>query len=138
MGVTMSRELTLRGLKRQRGYGFWGIAFNVLVLGGFLVLVLRIAPAYMTYMEVRGILERVAEGYDPRSDGMQDIRTRLRKLLNSSQVYAIKVEDIEIFRDRGNIVIDATYEARFPLVWIIDGVMKFDDLVVQLDGADRT
>jgi len=31
-------------------------------------------------------------------------------------------------------VIDATYEVRFPLVWIIDGVMVFDDLRVEVNG----
>jgi hypothetical protein len=36
------------------------------------------------------------------------------------------------------IVIDARYEKRFPLFWILDGVMNFDDLVVETTQADRT
>jgi len=115
----------------QRGVGFWGFAVNVLLLGTFLVLILRIAPAYMEYLTIKDIIERAAEEYDPQTNSVQDVRVRVRKLLNSSQVYDVKVEDIEIFRERGRIVIDATYERRFPLVWIIDGVMKFDDLVVE-------
>ena len=43
----------------------------------------------------------------------------------------MNIEDIEISRERGRLVIDATYERRFPLIWIIDGVMRFDDLVVE-------
>ena len=115
----------------QRGVGFWGFAVNVLLLGIFLVLILRIAPAYMEYLTIKDIIERAAQEYDPQKNTVQDVRVRVRKLLNSSQVYDVKVEDIEIFRERGRIVIDATYERRFPLVWIIDGVMKFDDLVVE-------
>ena len=119
---------------RQGGFTFWGIAFNVLVLGGFLVLLLRIAPAYLEYMTIRDIVSRAGEEFDPVNDGLQDIRTRIRKLLNTSQVYDIKAEDIEIYREKGKVVIDATYEVRFPLVWIVDGVMHFDDLIVEVDG----
>jgi len=119
---------------RQGGFTFWGIAFNVLVLGGFLVLLLRIAPAYLEYMTIKDIVNRAGEEFDPANDGLQDIRTRIRKLLNTSQVYDIKAEDIEIYREKGKVVIDATYEVRFPLVWIVDGVMHFDDLIVEVDG----
>jgi len=119
---------------RQGGFTFWGIAFNILVLGGFLVLLLRIAPAYLEYMTIKDIVNRAGEEFDPVNDGLQDIRTRIRKLLNTSQVYDIKAEDIEIYREKGKVVIDATYEVRFPLVWIVDGVMHFDDLIVEVDG----
>jgi hypothetical protein len=49
-------------------------------------------------------------------------------------VYDIKAENIEVFRDNGKVIIDATYEVRFPLVWIIDGVMVFDDLLIEMPG----
>jgi len=114
----------------------WSIAFNVLILGSFLILVLRIAPSYMTYLSVKGIVERAAEEHDPQQHSLQDIRVRIRKLLNSSQIYAIKAEDIKVFRDRNFVVIDANYEIRFPLVWIVDGVMVFDDLIIEVP-SDR-
>jgi hypothetical protein len=46
--------------------------------------------------------------------------------------------DIDIYRERGVIVIDANYEKRFPLFWILDGVMKFEDLVVETVPTGRT
>lgn len=127
-------DMRTQRLSTQRGYSFWSVAFNVLVLGGALVLILRIAPAYLEYMTIKDIVTRAAEEYDPQNETLQDIRTHLRKLLNTSQVYDIKAEDIEIFREKGKVVIDATYEVRFPLVWIVDGVMRFDDLVVEVSG----
>ncbi len=127
-------EMKTERLSRQKGYSFWGVAFNVLVLGGALILMLRIAPAYLEYMTIKDIVQRAADEYDPQNETLQDIRTHIRKLLNTSQVYDIKAEDIEIFREKGKIVIDATYEVRFPLVWIVDGVMNFSDLVVEIDA----
>lgn len=132
----MNSRMASQRPSRQRGFGFWGLAFNVLILGGFLVLVLRIAPAYLEYMTIRDIVQRAASDYDPSTETLQDIRTHIRKLLNTSQVYDIKAEDIEIFREKGRVVIDASYEIRFPLVWIIDGVMVFDDLVVEAGGPN--
>ena len=119
------------GHQRQAGMGLWGFSFNVLLLGTFLVLILRVAPSYFTYLTVKDVIERAAGEYDPQRDTVYDVRVRLNKLLTTSQVYDVNIEDIEISRERGRLVIDATYERRFPLIWIIDGVMRFDDLVVE-------
>lgn len=121
-------------LSRQQGMSLWSVALNIFILGSFLVLALRVAPSYMTYLTVKDIVERAAEQYDPKSQSLADVRTRIRKLLNTSQVYDIKAEDIDVFRDNGKVIIDATYEVRFPLVWIIDGVMVFDDLLIEMPG----
>ena len=119
---------------RQRGFSVWGIALNLLLLGAVLVVVLRVVPLYIEYLTVKDVIARAGDDFDPRKQGLGDIRTHIRKLFNTSQVHVIAADDVEIFREKGAVVIDATYEVRFPLVWIIDGVMVFDDLRVEVDG----
>ena len=106
----------------------------MLVFGGALVIVLRIAPSYLEYLTVKDIVERSVDEFDPQTQSTAEVRTRIRKLLQTSQVYVIDAEDIEIYRERNKIVIDANYEVRFPLFWIVDGVMNFEDLIFKVDG----
>lgn len=117
------------GNRRQAGFTFWSIVFYVLVLGGAMVLALRIAPSYLEYRTVRDIMERAVGEWDPNSQSTRQVKTRIRKLLKTSQIYAIEAEDVKIYRDKNDVVLDANYETRFPLFWIVDGVMVFDDLV---------
>ena len=59
-------------------------------------------------------------------------------MLSTNQIYDTSIDDIEGYRERGAIVIDANYERRFPAFWILDGVMKFEDLIVETAPTDRT
>ena len=128
----MDKALTARA--RQSGFTLWTLALDLLVLSVALVLILRITPSYLEYLTVKDIVERTVEEFDPTTQSATEIRTRIRKLLQTSQVDVIDAGDIKIYRERRNIVIDANYEVRFPLFWIVDGVMDFDDLIYKVDG----
>jgi hypothetical protein len=122
----------------SRGFSIWTLSLNLLLLGAGLVLILRLLPGYVEYMTVKDLISRGASEHDARTDTIPDLRTRLAKLLTTNQINDTTIEDIRIYRERGVIVIDANYENRFSLVWILDGVMKFDDLIVETDPAGRT
>jgi len=95
-------------------------------------------PSYLEYLTIKDLITRAAEEHDPRTETVTDLRSRLAKLLNTNQVKDTTIGDIEVYRERGVIVIDANYEKRFPLFWILDGVMKFEDLVVETAPTSRT
>ena len=98
---------------------------------------LRVVPSYMEYRTIKGLITRAAEEYDPRSETITALRVRLAKLLNANQIYDTSIGDIEVYRERGAIVIDANYEKRFPLFWTLNGVMKFEDLIVETAPTGR-
>ena len=95
-------------------------------------------PSYMEYPTIKDLITRGAEEYDPRSETVTDLRVSSAKLLNTNQIYDISIDEIEVCRERGAIVINANYEKRFPLFWILDGVMKFEDLIVETAPTGRT
>jgi len=121
-----------------QGFNVWAVSLNLLLLGALLVMALRVVPSYMEYLTIKDLITRAAEEYDPRSETVTDLRVRLAKLLNTNQIYDTSIDDIEVYRERGAIVIDANYEKRFPLFWILDGVMKFEDLIVETAPTGRT
>ena len=134
------RVLQKQPVRRASAQGFnvWVVSINLLLLGALLVMALRIGPSYAEYLTVKDLITRVAAEYDSRSETLTDLRVRLAKLLNTNQIYDTSIDDIEIYRERGAIVIDANYEKRFPLFWILDGVMRFDDLIVETVPTGRT
>ena len=135
----MKKQIIYAGMQSDsRGFSIWTLSFNLLLLGAGLVLILRLLPGYVEYMTVKDLISRAASEHDARTDTIPDLRTRLAKLLTTNQINDTTIEDIRIYRERGVIVIDANYENRFSLVWILDGVMKFDDLIVETGPAGRT
>jgi len=134
------RVLQKQPVRRASAQGFnvWVVSINLLLLGALLVMALRIGPSYAEYLTIKDLITRVAAEYDSRSETLTDLRGRLAKLLSTNQIYDTSIDGIEIYRERGAIVIDANYEKRFPLFWILDGVMRFDDLIVETAPTGRT
>ena len=123
---------------RIQGFSLWALSINLLLLGALLVMALRVVPSYMEYLTIKNLITPAAGEYDPRGEMVTDLRVRLAKLLNTNQIFDISTDDIEVYGERGAIVIDANYDKRFPLFWILDGVLKFDDLIVETAPTGRT
>ena len=131
------RKQPMRHASAQ-GFNLWAVSINLLLLGALLVMALRIVPSYMEYLTIKDLITRAAAEHDSRSETVTDLRVRLAKLLNTNQIYDTSIDDIEVYRERGAIVIDANYEKRFPLFWILDGVLRVEDLIVETAPTGRT
>ncbi|MEM9314943.1 MAG: DUF4845 domain-containing protein [Pseudomonadota bacterium] len=115
--------------RRQRGIGLLGMLIIAVMVGFFVMSAIRITPGYFEYLSVREVVIRVAEEYDPNADTFTDLRRKLADYFNTNQIKALHPREIELSRDEGKVVINANYELRIPLVWRIDAVVKYDDLV---------
>jgi len=116
-------------LRRQRGMGLLGLLLIAMMVGFFVMSAIRIAPGYIEYLSIRDTVIRVAEEFDEDQDTMSDIRRKLGSYFNTNQIKAIDSRAVDLKREDGEVIIDASYEERIPLVWRIDAVIKYDDLV---------
>tara|TARA_R110002073_G_scaffold90497_1_gene213595 strand:- start:162 stop:542 length:381 start_codon:yes stop_codon:yes gene_type:complete len=113
-----------------------GMLCILLMLGFFAMCIIRMLPGYLEYLSVRDIIARVAMDPDTREQSSSDIRRKIANIFNTNQIYLLDPKDVEVFSKGGNTYIDANYEVRLPVMWRIDSVMKFDDLLYQVGKPD--
>ncbi len=117
---------------RQTGMSILGMLCILLMLGFFAMCIIRMAPPYFEYLSVRDIVERIAMETDPVNESASDVRRKIANVFNTNQIYKLKPQEVEIYVKEGKTYIDANYEVRLPVMWRIDSVMMFDDLLYEV------
>jgi len=115
--------------QHQKGMSIPGMLIIAIMVGFFIMAAIRLVPKYLEYLSIKDMVQRVALEHNQNSQSMATIRRTLAKNFNTSQIYDLKVEEIDIYRKKGKTYIDANYEVRVPMIGRIDAVMYFDDLV---------
>jgi hypothetical protein len=95
------------------------------------------APPYFEYLSVRKIIESIATEHGAPEFSASDIRRRVSSQFNTNQIYELNYKDVKVFDKSGKKYIDANYEVRIPIMWKIDAVLKFNDLLYQVGGDGR-
>jgi Domain of unknown function (DUF4845) len=119
----------MRTPQRQKGMSIPGMLIIAIMAGFYVMCFIKMVPHYSEYLTVKDIVTQVAAEHQPGTATVGAIRRRIDNLFNTNQVYALKIGDVEIYREKGNTYIDASYEARIPIAGRIDAVLKFDDLL---------
>ncbi|WP_165954370.1 DUF4845 domain-containing protein [Seongchinamella unica] len=119
----------MRTLKRQQGMSIPGMLIIAIMAGFYIMCIVKIVPHYFEYLSVKDIITQVANEHEPGTTTVGQVRRRIDNLFNTNQIYALKIGDVEIYREKGNTYIDASYEARVPIAGRLDAVLKFDDLL---------
>ena len=138
MGRREQQRSQVSTKRRDAGFGLCATTTNLVFLGLLLIAALRVAPSYFEYLTVKDIVMRAVVEQPVSGETVPQLKNRLAALLVTNQVRGIQIEDIAIYPERGVIVIDARYETRFPLFWILDGVMQFDDLIFETTPVGRS
>ena len=115
--------------QRQMGMSIPGMLAVAIMVGFFVMCIIRMAPPYTEYLSVKSIIEQVTMEFDPQTQSIGDIRRRIDFMFNTNQIYELEHKDVEVFRKDGKTYIDARYEVRVPVMGRIDAVLKFDDLL---------
>jgi hypothetical protein len=133
--------INMKGRQQQAGMSMLGMLVILIMVGFFVMCGVRMAPAYIEYLSVKDIVNRIV--MDPETDGksIASIRRRLDSIFNTNQIYELDAKSVKIYRKEGKLYIDAGYEVRVPVAGRIDAVMKFDDLlyvVGESEPVERT
>ena len=104
-------------------------ALVIMVMVGFFIMcAVKMAPHYMEHSTVRSIVQGVAGLPGIEGESLGNIRRQIDTGFNTNRIEAISIKDVKIYREKGEVFVDASYEARVPIMLNIEAVMVFDDL----------
>ena len=115
--------------QRQSGMSIPGMLAIAVMVGFFIMCIVRMTGPYLEYLSVKSIIEEVVTEHDPETNSIGDIRRRISALFNTNQIYELRPKEVEVFRKDGKTYVDARYEVRLPIMGPIDAVLRFDDLL---------
>lgn len=114
--------------QRQAGNSVLGILAIVVMVGFFVMCVIKMSPPYFESLTVKAIIESIVDDPESANYSTSQIRRRIDTEFNTNQILELEGKDVEVYRKQGKTYIDASYEVRMPLFWRIDAVLKFNDL----------
>lgn len=117
---------------RQTGIGLIQASVIIAVAGLLGLCAFRLVPIYIDHVTIKTVLKNAAT--DPASGEMTalQIRQSMQGPFLTNRIETIKLNDIKFTTERGLIIMDASYEVRVPLIYNIDAVVVFDNLVFEI------
>jgi hypothetical protein len=122
--------------KGESGMSLLSIICVLFILGLFAICLIRMVPPYLEYLTVKSIISKIVMDPESTMETSATIRRKIVNTFNSNQIYGLAPEDVEVYRSKGKIYIDGDYEVRMPIVWRIDAILKFDDLLYQVGDPE--
>lgn len=117
---------------RQTGLGMIQWAAIIGVVGLLGLCAFRLVPVYLDHMTIRQVVKNAANDPASREMSANEIRKSMQGAFLTNRIDTIKLNDIKFTTDRSMIIMDASYEVRVPLVYNIDAVVKFENLVYEI------
>lgn len=119
----------MHSLKRQNGMTAIGWMIVLALIGFFVLITLRVAPAYMEYYKIVSTLESLEEETGWSEVTPQAIRRLIERRFDISYVHSLTPRQVSIKPVGAYYNITAKYEAREHLFGNVYVLMKFNKMV---------
>ena len=115
----------------QAGLSMLGMLFVLLVIGFTATVAIKLIPVYIEASTIRSSIQSPIDKGEFANLTPGGIRSRIGKSFDINMVEGLNIKDVRVKQNKGKTTIDATYERRLPLMYNIDVVVKFDDLIFE-------
>jgi hypothetical protein len=122
----------MRILKRQSGMSMFGLLIMMGLFSFFLMVSIRLLPAYMEGRSMKTILEGVVVASNPE-EPLSAIKRRIMNSFIANRVEALRPRQVKVYREKGRIVINANYEKRVPMFQGVDAVIMITDNILVIE-----
>ena len=115
---------------RQAGMTTLGLIILVIFIGLFAFGGIRLAPIYLNYMKVAGVVSGVQDEFD----GLNATRTMIRKSISRrfdiESVGEIAAKDVKVTKVDGGYEVAATYSHKAPFIANVSFLVDFDSRAI--------
>ncbi|WP_200346949.1 DUF4845 domain-containing protein [Halochromatium glycolicum] len=115
--------------RAQRGVGLAGILIVLALAAFFVTLLVRMGPSYMTYFQVRSLMDRVIEKPELRGAGTRQVLAAVSRQLYIDGVRTVDKSDFQIKREGNEVFLVLDYQAQEHLGFNVDVLMHFEHRV---------
>ncbi|HXZ96832.1 MAG TPA: DUF4845 domain-containing protein [Burkholderiales bacterium] len=112
-------------MKRERGLTMTGFLTLSIVLIFAAFLVFRLLPPYLEYFAVQKAVDGVARDLDLQTATSRDVRGAFDKHALIDNITTITGEDLEIVRQGDDVVVNANYSVKVPIIANVAACIDF-------------
>jgi len=112
--------------RRQTGATLLGYIILVLFAGVFIFGALRLAPVYLNYMKVIGVVDGIFDEFDRQAPTRAGIRTSISRRFDVESVSIITFRDVTVTQVDGGFEVAAVYDHTAPFIGNISFTVHFD------------
>jgi YbbR domain-containing protein len=111
---------------KQRGITMSGFMVAVVVFILVAIAGMKIIPAYIQDKTIKSKFEEVARDPELKNATVHDIRMSYIRRVTTSDITAIKADDIEVTKDASGITLSASYSVKIPLFGNASLILEFN------------
>lgn len=120
-----------QGLKhRQAGMTTLGLIILVAFVGLFVFAGIRLAPVYLNYSKVAGVVNGVQKELDGSNATSSTIRRSISRRFDIESVGEIQAKEVKVTKVDGGHEVAATYSHKAPFIANVSFVVDFDKRVI--------
>ncbi len=117
-------------LRRQAGMTTLGLLILVIFVGLFAFAAIRLAPLYLNYMKVVGVVNGVVEEFDAKGASRTEIKNSISRRFDIEDVSEIRAKDVSVKAVGNGYEVTAAYSHQAPFIANVSFVVDFDKRVV--------
>jgi len=113
-------------IARQRGITTLGFIILAVFLGLFSFGVLRLAPMYLNYMKIVGVVNGVQSEFEGQRATHPEMRSSIARRFDIESVSVINAKDVMVTTVDGGMEISAVYDHTAPFIGNISFTVHFN------------
>ncbi len=112
--------------RKQAGVTTLGVIILTVFVGLFAFAILRLAPVYLNYMKIVGVVDGVFQEFDGQRATRQVVRSSISRRFDVDSVGVITYRDVAVTAVDGGLEVKAEYDHTAPFISNISFVVHFN------------